>query len=43
MNDLPEDLASPRRERASDIANLVTGSILLIIVAGLIAAWLVTS
>lgn len=42
MNDLPEDLASPRRERASAIANIVTGSVLLLVVAGLLAMWLVT-
>jgi hypothetical protein len=37
VNDLPDDLAHPRGERASFIANLVVGGILIALTAGVIA------
>lgn len=37
MNDLPEDLAHPRGERASIIANIVVGLALIIILSGVVA------
>lgn len=37
MNDLPEDLARPRHQNRSDVASLVTGILLLSLLAGLVA------
>lgn len=45
MNDLPEDLAHPRRDfgdRASLVANIVTGVILIVLLAGLVAFYYVS-
>lgn len=46
MNDLPEDLAHPRRDfgdRASLVANIVTGAILVALLVGLVAFYFMTS
>lgn len=46
MNDLPEDLAHPRRDfgdRASLIANVVTGTILISLLIGLVVAYFSTN
>jgi len=43
MNDLPEDLAHPRGERASFIANMVTGGILIALMIGLAVFYAVTT
>jgi len=37
MNDLPDDLAHPRGEHASFIANIVVAVVLLVITAGTVA------
>jgi len=42
MNDLPDDLAHPRGEHASFIANIVVGSILIVIMVGLVVFYLAT-
>lgn len=42
MNDLPEDLAHPRGERASFIANLVVGGVLITLTASVIAFYFLT-
>lgn len=39
---LPEDLAHPRRDRASLIANITTGSLLLALLIGLVTFWATT-
>jgi hypothetical protein len=39
-DDLPDDLARPRRRYASDIASLITGLVLLGIVAALATFWM---
>jgi Sec-independent protein secretion pathway component TatC len=40
LHQLPHDLAHPRRERASLIANVVTGASLLAVLGLLLAFWL---
>lgn len=42
ISPLPDDLARPRADRASLIANLATGATLLLLVGGLLTFWLVT-
>ena len=39
-SDLPDDLAHPRGERVSLIGSLVTGSTLILILAGLVVFYL---
>lgn len=43
MNDLPPDLAHPRGERASFIANIVVGAILIALLVGLVVFYFATS